>query len=83
MVEGAAGDEDRAVAGESTVPKAILPTLSNDQLFSCIPASNYLPFLMSTPPGPTSKLFCLDWAFLIEMAAEFDTSVIFEGPAPS
>lgn len=65
MVEGAAGDEDRAVVGESTVPKAMLP------------------FLMSTPPGPTSKLFCLEWAFLIEMAAEFDTSVIFEGPDPS
>lgn len=65
MVEGAAGDEDSAVLGESTVPNAMLP------------------FLMSTPPGPTSKLFCLEWAFLIEMAVELDALVKFERPAPS
>lgn len=83
MVEGAAGDEDSAVLGESTVPNAMLPMLSKDQLFRSIPANRNLPFLMSTPPGPTSKLFCLEWAFLIEMAVELDALVKFEKPAPS
>lgn len=83
MVEGAAGDEDKAVLGESTVPNAMLPVLSKGQLFPNIPANRNLPFLISTPPGPTNKLFCLEWAFLIEMAAELDTLVMFGRPAPS